>query len=110
MSKMKNAISRMRQGEDLGLDRNAQKGRQRTINADGSYNMERKTGNLFGGFNLFHWLITASWNRYWMAVFSFYGLMNLLFAAIYYFVGPEYIHGIPEGKEIIRFAYCFFFS
>jgi inward rectifier potassium channel len=110
MSAVRKVINRMRQGEDLGLDRSAQKGRQRTINADGSYNMERRTGSLFGGFNLFHWLTTSSWNHYWIAVFSFYALMNVLFAAVYYLIGPEYIHGIPEGTQSSRFLYCCFFS
>lgn len=110
MSKIRNVIDRMRAGEDLGLDRGAQRGRQRTINADGSYNMERKTGRLWGNFTLFHWLLTTSWNRYWLVVFSFYGIMNLLFAAAYYFIGSEQIHGIPPGSELTKFAYCFFFS
>jgi inward rectifier potassium channel len=34
----------------------------------------------------------------------------MLFAATYYFIGAEYIHGIPEGKELTKFLYCFFFS
>jgi inward rectifier potassium channel len=110
MSKIRRAISRMRQGEDIGLDRTAQKGRQRTINADGSYNMERITGSVFGSFNLFHWLLTTSWNKYWIGVFSFYAMMNVLFASVYYFIGPQYIHGIPEGDSWKMFAYCFFFS
>src|SRR3954470_7159373 len=98
MSKIRRVINRMREGEDIGLDRSAQKGRQRTINADGSYNMERITGSVFGSFNLFHWLTTCSWKHYWVAVFSFYALMNLFFASAYYLVGPQFIHGIPEGK------------
>src|SRR3954471_1182285 len=110
MSKIRKVINRMREGEDLGLDRSAQKGRQRTINADGSYNMERRTGTALGGFNLFHWLTTSSWKSYWIVVFSFYALMNILFATIYYLIGSEYIHGIPEGNELTRFLYCFFFS
>ena len=110
MTRTRRFIDRMRKGEDLGLDRSAQKGRQRTINADGSYNMERITGSVFGNFNLFHWLLTTSWKHYWIAVFSFYGFMNLLFASVYYLIGAEQIHGIPEGGELTKFAYCFFFS
>lgn len=110
MSRTRRFIDRMRQGEDLGLDRTAQKGRQQTINADGSYNVERITGSVFGNFNLFHWLLTASWKHYWIAVFTFYGFMNLLFASVYYAIGAEQIHGIPENGEFTKFAYCFFFS
>ena len=110
MSKIRKIINRMREGEDLGLDHNAQKGRQRTISSDGSYNMERITGRVFGNFYLFHWLITTPWKHYWVAVFSFYGFMNLLFATIYYTIGPEQIAGIPPGGELTNFFYCFFLS
>jgi inward rectifier potassium channel len=110
MSLIRNAINRMRPGEDIGLDHGGQKGRQRSINNDGSYNMERINSGVFGNFNLFYWLLTTPWKHYWLAVFSYYGSMNLLFATIYYLLGPESIHGIPEGSELIKFAYCFFFS
>jgi inward rectifier potassium channel len=110
MSKIRNAIDRMRAGEDLGLDRSGQKGRQRTINADGSYNMERKTGKLFGNFNPYHWVITTSWAHYWLVVFGFYGVMNVLFASAYFFIGTEQLNGMQGNDAVTKFLYCFFFS
>ena len=110
MSKIRKVIDRMKAGEDLGLDRGVDAGRQRLINLDGSYNIERKTNRLFGNFYLFHWLLTAKWRHYWLAVFAFYGSMNVLFATAYYLLGSQYIHGIPAGNEGTKFAYCFFFS
>ena len=52
MSKLRDAFSRQTTGEDIGLDRTAAKGRQRTINTDGSYNMQRITGRFMGNFYL----------------------------------------------------------
>ncbi len=110
MSKIRRVIDRMKAGEDLGIDRTAQKGRQRTINADGSYNMERKTGRLLGNFYLYHWLITASWSHYWLVVFGFYGIMNVIFASIYYFIGVDQLSGAEGSTPAIQLMHCFFFS
>ncbi len=100
----------MRAGEDLGIDRTAQKGRQRTINADGSYNMERRTGRVLGNFYLYHWLITASWRHYWLVVFGFYGIMNVIFATIYFAIGVDQLSGAEGATPAIRLMHCFFFS
>lgn len=110
MSRIRNVIDRMRAGEDLGLDRSAQKGRQRTINADGSYNMERRSGRALGNFQLYHWLITTSWKHYWMAVVSFYLLDNVFFGALYYWMGSENISGVAGNTELAKYMSCFFFS
>lgn len=100
----------MRKGEDIGLDRIGDGMRQRTINPDGTYNMERKTGRFLGNFYLYHWLITTSWVHYWIAVVSFYVIMNLLFAATYYLIGVETLNGMQGDDELTKFMYCFFFS
>jgi inward rectifier potassium channel len=110
MSKLKNVIDRMRNGEDIGLDRSAQKGRQRTINEDGSYNMERITGKFLGNYNPYHWVITTYWTHYWLVVFSFYTVMNILFATAYYHVGVEQLSGMRGDTPLSHWLYCFFFS
>ncbi len=110
MGKLRKVINRMRPGEDIGLDYTGQQGRQRTINADGSYNMERKTGKLFGNFTLYHWLITTSWTRFWMVAFGFYGIMNIIFASIYYLIGIDSLSGMHGMDKWDHFLYCFFFS
>lgn len=110
MSKIRRAIDRMRAGEDLGIDRTAQKGRQRTINPDGSYNMERRTGRLLGNFYLYHWLITCPWRRYWFVVFGFYGIMNVIFASVYYAIGIDQLSGASASTPALQFMHCFFFS
>lgn len=112
MSVLKNTINRMmsNNGEDIGLDRGGQRGRQRSINADGSFNMERKTGNILGSFHLYQWLITTSWKHYWLSVGSFYFFANIFFGALYYVSGSENLYGIPNGTEFQKLLYCFFFS
>ena len=112
MSKIRKIIDRMKSGEDIGLDRTAQEGRQRSINPDGSYNVERKTGRLFGNFNPYHWVITTSWTYYFFIVLGFFLFVNVLFATAYYFIGVEQLIGIPltTENEFSVWLYCFFFS
>jgi inward rectifier potassium channel len=110
MSVLRKAINRMRPGEDIGLDYSGAKGRQRTINEDGSYNMVRKTGRLFGNFYLYHWLITTSWKNFWLFALAYYSIMNVIFAAIYFWVGPQTLGGMQGDDAFTQFLYCFFFS
>lgn len=110
MSVITRALTRMKPGEDIGLDYGGQKGRQRTINQDGSYNMERKTGRVLGNFYLYHWLIVTSWKHYWMAIVGFYLLDNVVFGSLYYYLGAENIQGIQGTTEFDKFMSCFFFS
>jgi inward rectifier potassium channel len=107
MSKMRDRINRNRL--DIGLDKEAQQGRQRTVNLDGSYNIRRITGERID-FDLYHWLITTSWNHYWLVVFLFYGIVNGLFALVYYFIGIDAITGIIHTNTLGDLMQCFFFS
>lgn len=114
MSLIRNTLGKIRnanvaKGEDIGLDRGAQQGRQRTINADGSYNIKRITGDTLN-LELFHWLINTSWKHYWIAVFLFYGGVNVIFATIYLLIGVEFIYGIVPADGMNDFLHCFFFS
>jgi inward rectifier potassium channel len=110
MSVIRKAINRMRPGEDIGLDYGGQKGRQRTINLDGTYNMDRQTGRVLGDFYLYHWLITTSWKKFWLFAFAYYSIMNIVFAALYFLIGPQTLGGMPQGSHLTQFMYCFFFS
>jgi inward rectifier potassium channel len=107
---MRKILDRRNHNEDIGLDRSARTGRQRTINPDGSFNIERKTGSLFGEFTFYHWLLTTPWRRYWFTAFGFYGVMNMFFALAYFLSGPDQLVGLAGKDAFNRFLYCFFFS
>ena len=109
MSKLRDRINRNKNKLDIGLDHDAQQGRQRTINLDGSFNIRRITGETID-FDLFHWLINTSWGHYWLAVFLFYGVVNALFALMYYMIGTQHIAGIAQEDMMSDFMHCFFFS
>jgi inward rectifier potassium channel len=110
VSVLQKVIDRMKPGEDIGLDHVGQKGRQKAINPDGSYNLERKTGRVFGNFFMFHWLITTSWAYYLIATVCFYLGGNIVFGGLYYWMGAENLSGIVGSTEFDKFMSCFFFS
>jgi len=109
MSKLRDRINQNRNKLDIGLDHSAEHGRQRTVNLDGSYNIKRITGDALD-FDLYHWLITTSWKHYWIVVFLFYGIVNVIFAFVYYAIGTNSIGGIIPGDALHNFLQCFFFS
>jgi inward rectifier potassium channel len=109
MSKLRDRIIQNRNKLDIGLDHSAEKGRQRTVNLDGSYNIKRITGDAID-FDLYHWLITTSWKHYWIVVFLFYGISNSVFALIYYAIGLDSMAGIVHTDALHDFLQCFFFS
>jgi inward rectifier potassium channel len=94
--------------EDLGLDRGGQKGRQRTINPDGSYNMVRI--NSLERWEIFHWLINASWTHFWIGVVLYYAIVNLIFATIYFLIGADHFNGVSDGSSFSQFTQLLFFS
>ena len=109
MSLIRDRINKNRNRLDIGLDHSAEKGRQRTVNLDGSYNIKRITGDTLD-FDLYHWLITTSWKNFWIVVFFFYGIVNGLFAVVYYAIGIEAIGGVIRTDALHDFLQCFFFS
>jgi inward rectifier potassium channel len=96
--------------QDLGLDRSGQKNRQRTVNPDGSFNMEKIGGKVLGNRNVYHWIITTSWRNYFLAVLGYYTVMNIFFASGYYLIGVEELNGMRGETAFNQWLYCFFFS
>lgn len=102
------AIKSFFQKNDIGFDSRIDSSRRRTINPDGTFNIKRKS-NFWDEFHLYQWAITCKWSTYWMVVFTIYIVANMLFATLYYAIGPEYIKGI-DGDTSTRFWQCYFFS
>jgi len=109
MSKLRDRINQNRNKLDIGLDHAAEKGRQRTVNLDGSFNIKRITGERID-FDLYHWLITTSWKHYWIVVFLFYGIVNIFFALVFYALGIDSVGGFTHTDTLHDFLQCFFFS
>lgn len=81
--------------------------KNRLINQNGNFNIERK-GAISGVRDFYSYLISISWSKYIFLTFSFYIVINLLYASIYYALGEEAIS--HTNKEISYFMNCFYFS
>lgn len=93
---------------DTGFDNRTEKDRKRTINPDGTFNIIRKN-NFWSEFHIYQWAISCKWSTYWLVVLSIYITANLIFASLYYLIGPEYIVGV-NGDRSNQFWQCYFFS
>jgi inward rectifier potassium channel len=81
----------------------------RLINKDGSFNMHRKGGD--GSFqNIYQKLLGISGWRFFGLILGCYVVINLLFALVYFSIGPENLNGMSGKTDFEKFMGCFYFS
>ncbi len=96
---------------DLGFGRVvSEEARQRLINQDGSTNVRRIGLPFFEQFSPYHAAMNLSWPRFLGFVGLFYLAWNLLFAALYFALGPGALSGTEGDAAVERFLHAFFFS
>jgi inward rectifier potassium channel len=83
---------------------------QRLINKDGSYNYVRTGIPFYETFNVYHYLLSASWTKLILIIIGWYSVFNLFFVALYYAFGPEQITGMVYNNSRERFWEIYFFS
>ncbi|MEZ4924523.1 MAG: ion channel [Crocinitomicaceae bacterium] len=94
--------------KDPGIGTRFDKNVRRIINADGTYNVDRK-GTRKGIKDVFKYLVEISWTWFFVILFSSYIILNLFFTVVYMLFGFENISGIdPESGPV--FFQAFFFS
>jgi inward rectifier potassium channel len=82
---------------------------RRSINKDGSFNVYRR-GVSWRDFHPYLHLLNMSWPRFFAVVLAGYLLVNVLFAVVYFALGPEDLRGTDNSTEMTRFLDDFFFS
>jgi inward rectifier potassium channel len=96
--------------KNLGIGSKDLSRNKRIINKDGSFNV-RKTGLGFAeSFRFYHYLVSVSWPKFILIIFSGYVALNLIFALIYYLIGTDHLLGMIASTEFEKFAEAFFFS
>ncbi len=84
--------------------------RQRLLNQDGTFNVERAGLGRFTSLNLYHTLLAMSWRVFLSLVLLLYFLSNILFGVLYASIGAEALvdtSSTPTDNLLIR---GFFFS
>ena len=82
---------------------------RRSINKDGSFNVSRRGGS-WRDFHPYLQMLSMSWPQFFAIVLSGYLLLNLLFALVYFALGPGHLQGADGANEMERFLNDFFFS
>ena len=98
---------REEEARDLGFGAVvAQESRQRLLNPDGSFNVERRGLRVASSLSLYHTLLTTTWTRFMGLVVALYLLLNGVFAVAFVACGPGALVGGGE-PGLLR---AFFFS
>jgi inward rectifier potassium channel len=83
---------------------------RRVINPDGSFNVQRK-GTDWRDVNPYLYLVSTPWTQFFATIFAAYTLVNLIFATVYFSLGPGAVQGRADPSDAAaRFMECFFFS
>ena len=88
----------------------AGKSRQRLLNADGSFNVERTGTSILTSLNPYHTLLSMSWSTFLALVLLLYFLSNVVFGALYASFGPEALVDTSSTPTSDLFVRGFFFS
>ncbi len=97
--------------DDLGIGKQAVRAsRERLLNRDGTFNIERRGLPWRYSLHLYHSLVTVPWSWFYAVVVAAYLSVNLLFGAAYFFAGRDAIEGVRAQTAGERLAECFFFS
>jgi inward rectifier potassium channel len=94
---------------DPGLTQQFTAPYSRVINKKGNFNVRRR-GVTWRDFHPYLHLINMRWPAFFLYLFLGYLAANLVFAAIYFALGPNQLQGAEATTAWGRFLDCFFFS
>jgi inward rectifier potassium channel len=86
----------------------ARESRERLLNRDGTFNVNRSGRGFLASISPYHALLTMPWRTYFGLVIAAYAVTNLLFALGYHFCGPGALE--VSGGRTASFLEAFFFS
>ena len=88
----------------------ARESRQRLLNRDGTFNVNRTGLRFSSSISLYQSLLTMPWSRFLMILSVFYLAINAVFATVYLWCGPDALSGPGAGALHSEFLRAFFFS
>ncbi|MDZ4822322.1 MAG: ion channel [Flavobacteriales bacterium] len=94
---------------DPGFGEKVGAGARRIINDDGSFNVKRRGGDS-GLRSIYQQLVFMKNTHFFLVVLSGYIVVNVFFAFIYFFIGPENLQGVRSETPLGSFLDCFYFS
>jgi inward rectifier potassium channel len=101
---------RLKDNNDTGFGGNPDNYGGRFVNRDGTFNVRKEGVPFFRRFSLFHTMLNLPSWKFFGLLFSFYLLINFIFATIYFFIGKDQFQGIVSTGSLALFKEVFFFS
>ena len=97
--------------KNSGFGTNAGSYGGRFVNKNGTPNIEKRGMNLLRRISWYHTMIDMPNWKFMLILFSFYIIINFIFAVVYYAIGIEHLDGIsPSGSILTQFGQAYFFS
>lgn len=88
----------------------ADESRERFINRDGSFNVQRTGLNVITSLNLYHTVLSMPWRTFLGLVLLLYFCSNIIFGSLYASIGPEALVDTSGAPFSSLFLTGFFFS
>lgn len=88
----------------------ASESRERLLNRDGSFNVDRTGLSFWSSFSLYHSLLNMTWSRFLSVLTVFYVLTNAVFAFAYMLCGRGSLARSIGDASRVGFQDAFFFS
>lgn len=110
MAFLRKINARAKADANTGFGTNASSYGGRFITKNGNANV-RKTGiGFFDSISWFHTMLTIPRWKFFFIIFTFYFLVNFLFASVYCAIGVEHLTGVKAMSRMDKFGQAFFFS
>ncbi|MEO6174839.1 MAG: ion channel [Flavobacterium circumlabens] len=94
-----------------GFGTNASSYGGRFVNKNGTPNIERRGMHLLHRISWYHTMIEMPNWKFMLILFSFYVVINFIFAIVYYAIGIQHLDGIAaSGNFLTQFGQAYFFS
>ena len=98
------------QNNDTGFASNTDNVGGRFVNKDGTYNLVKEGMPFWKRFSIFNDMLNlASW-KFITIILIFFVAVNLIFAAVYFLIGPHELDGLIPGNDWKIFRQLFYFS
>ncbi len=97
--------------QNSGFGTNANSYGGRFVNKNGTPNIEKRGMHLLRRISWYHTMIDMPNWKFILILFSFYIVINFIFAVIYYAIGIEHLDGIAQSQSALtQFGQAYFFS
>ncbi len=96
---------------NTGFGTNANSYGGRFVNKNGTANVEKRGMHFLHRISWYHTMIDMPSWKFMVVIFSFYLIINFVFASIYFAIGIEHLDGIPlSDSHWVKFGQAYFFS